>query len=732
MELAPKGLNTSRGCRFAGNLWIAGCLLASWPAVVGAQQARVTSAVPTAEAIRIDGALDEPAWQQAPVADGFLQRDPREGAPATEATEVRIVYTSRSLFFGIVCHDANPAAIRATELRRDNDFENDDSVSVLLDTFHDHRNAFVFRTNPLGTQSDQLVTDEGRIVNLNWDEKWSSAAVVTEHGWTAEIEIPFKALRMTDQPVQTWGVDFERVIRRKTELTYWNNHRRGFLFARISQAGHLEGLRNLHAGLTWRIKPFARTALTQASGPGRDAAVDSLSEAGLEDLKYRVASNLTLDFTVNPDFAEADLDEQVVNLTRFPVYFDEKREFFVEGAGIFDYGPGGGANSELKPFFSRRIGLSPRGEPLPIRGGGKLTGKVGDWTVGLLDVQTGDSHGIPARNVSVLRVKRDLFARSNIGVVATNRQSASAADPYNRTLGADANFWWADHVSVQAFGIVSSTPGVARDQAAGRLKAFWDSDFLLANAEYMVVEKNFNPELGWLPRRDLRKTKVNVDLKPRPRSRIVRQLAFRTTLDYMTDQAGRLETRNQDLVIEPIFQSGDRLTVQVRRAMDRIDEPFWIQGLVMVPPGDYAWDALVVSLFPGAHRAASGSLVARREWGFYGGSNSEVSWSPLFKVSRNVSFSPKYRYSRVELPNGRFTAHIVNSQLNYALNARWLTSTTLQYNSVTRFAGLNVRLDYIYRSGDDLFIVYNESKVRGVGDTNRSLIAKLTYSFDFD
>ena len=224
-----------------------------------------------------------------------------------------------------------------------------------------------------------------------------------------------------------------------------------------------------------------------------------------------------------------------------------------------------------------------------------------------------------------------------------------------------------------------------------------------------------------------------MDLKPRPRSEIVRQVAFRTTVDYITNQAGRLETRNQDLVIEPMFQSGDRLTMQLRHALDRIVEPFRIEGLVTVPSGDYVWNSLAVSLFPSAHRAVSGSLVVRREWGFYGGRNSEVSWSPLLKISRNISFSPRYSYSDVELPQGRFAAHIVNGRINYAVNTRWLTSTTLQYNSTTRFAGVNVRLDYIYRAGDDLFLVYTESRLRNdSGDVNRTLIAKLTLSLDFD
>lgn len=715
-------------------------LLGSWliailPALALAQGEKVAIAIPAESVIRVDGVLEESVWDTAPAVKGFLQRDPQEGDAATELTEVRIVYTSQSIFFGVICHDSNPEGIRATELRRDNDFENDDSFSLVLDTFHDHRNAFLFRTNPLGTQSDALITDEGRITNTNWDEKWNVAARIAEQAWTVEIEIPFKALRTTEQPVQIWGLDFERIIRRRTEFTYWNNYRRGFNFRQVSQAGHLEGLKNLSAGLTWRIKPFMRTALVRDSVERGGSDVDSLSEIGVEDLKYRITPNFTFDFTVNPDFAEADVDDQVLNLTRFPVFFEEKREFFVEGAGIFDFGPGGGEASELKLFFSRRIGLSPQGRPIPIIGGGKLTGKAKGWTVGLIDLHTREFKGIPRRNLSVMRVKKDLLARSNVGAIFTNRQSGSPGDPFNRAWGADANFTFFDHFNLQTFATASYSPGKNDDRWAGRIRSYWESDLVVANMEHLVIQKDFNPELGWLPRRDLRRTKAQLDLKPRPNSQTIRQLAFRTNVDYITNQAGQLETRSQDFTGEASFQSGDRFFLRYSHLFDRIKKPFPIQGLVTVPAGDYVWNTLLFHFFPSAHRKLSGTVVLRKEWGFYGGSNTQISWSPLLKVSKNLSVSPRYRFNQVTLPQGSFNSHLINSQFNYAFSTRWLTSTTVQYNNTTHFAGINLRLNYIYRPGDDFFLVYNESKTLAEGGSpgqvNRSLIAKLTYSFDF-
>jgi hypothetical protein len=389
------------------------------------------------------------------------------------------------------------------------------------------------------------------------------------------VEIPFKVLRLTGEEEQVWGVDFERVIRRKNEFTYWSNYKRGFDFKQVSQAGQLIGLRNLSSGLTLRIKPFVKSALKQASAvPGMPADVHSLSSAGLEDVKYRITSDLTADFTVNTDFAETDVDAQVLNLTRFPVFFPEKREFFVEGGGIFDYGPGGGAASELKLFFSRRIGLSPDRESVPIRGGGKITGKSGSWAMGLLDVQTGAFGKIPQRNFAVARVKKDVFSRSNVGFIATNRDSATPGDPYNRGFGGDGNFTFLQHLNIQTFATSTFTPEKDKDHWAGRIRSYWDTDFLWADVEHLVIERDYNPEMGWLPRRDMRKSKFQLDLKPRPNSQLIRQLFFRSNVDYITNQAGELETRNQDFTFESLFQNGDRILARYSHLFDRIRKGF--------------------------------------------------------------------------------------------------------------------------------------------------------------
>ena len=692
-------------------------------------EARTGRAIRTDARIQIDGQLDEPAWQAAPIVARFLQKDPREGEPATEQTEVSILYTKTTLVLAIRCLDSDPSRILATELRRDNDFINDDTFSILLDTLHDHRNGYLLRINPLGTQFDALVTDEGRVVDANWNEVWTSVARVNEAGWTAEIEIPFKALRLNGDANQIWGLDFERVIRRKSEMTYWSNYRRGFEFTKVSQAGTLTGLSELDTGLKVRLKPFVRSTVAQPRS-------NSGFEAGIEDLKYRVTSDFTADFTVNTDFAEADVDAQVVNLTRFPVYFPETREFFVEGAGMFDYGAGGGASSEFRLFFSRTIGLSADRVPIPIIAGGKLTGKSRGWTVALLDVQTDAARGAPSRNFAVARVKKDILARSSVGAIFTNRDSASPVDPYNRGIGADAQFTFFEHWATQTYLASTYSPGKPDDHWTGRVRSNWDSDRLLANIEYGGIGPNVNPEMGWLPRKDIRKSKAQFDWKPRPESKTIRQWFFRSNMDYIESIAGTMETRTQDLTVESLLHSADRFAVRYSHLFDRIRRPFEIQGSgIRVLPGNYTWDAAQVRFVPSPSRALSGEVSVRWQPGFYGGDNTEVRWGPLWKASPNLSLTPAYQFNHVSLPEGVFTSHLINSQVNYAFNNKWLTTTTVQYNSLSKVTGLNFRLDFIHRPGDDFFLIYNDANTvidgQFVGSRDRSLVAKLTRSWDF-
>ena len=418
----------------------------------GTHGKRSITAVRTETPVVLDGIPDEPAWQEAPLSLGFVQKDPHEGEPSTERTEFRVVYTATTLYIGIICYDSGADEIRATERRRDNNLENDDTVSIVLDTFHDHRNAFLFRTNPLGAQYDALITDEGNDLNENWDETWDVAAQMNPVGWTAEFAIPFKSLRLSENEEQTWGIDLERVIRRKNEQTYWNGFHRGFNLENLSQAGHLGGLENIETGLRLRIKPFTVGGFQHSANPN-DSTFQNTSDFGMEVMKYRITPSLTADVTWNTDFAETEVDEQQVDLERFPLFFPEKREFFQEGAGIFDFGVANQeARRELRLFHSRRIGLSPRRQEVPILAGGRITGKLQGFTAGMLNIQTEalPSENTPVSNYSVLRVKRDVLSRSTVGGFLLNREMAGSSD-YNRIYGMDGKFVFRRYLTFDGF-----------------------------------------------------------------------------------------------------------------------------------------------------------------------------------------------------------------------------------------------------------------------------------------
>ena len=499
----------------------------------------------TEQPVVLDGRLDEESWNKADVIEKFLQRDPEEGMPASERTEVRVLYDQENLYFGVRCFESRADGILATELRRDNDFANDDSFAVILDTFHDHRNAFLFRINPRGTQCDALITEEGRDINVSWDEKWEVETSIDEEGWSAEIQIPLNSIRFASSSGEemTFGVDFERIIRRKNEFTYWNNFSRDFNLHEVSQAGHLRGIAETKSNkLGLRIKPYISGRINTQGAEQRNTVF--LGDVGLENLKYSITSGLTLDATLNTDFAETEVDDQIINFGRVPVFFPEKREFFLEGAGIFE---AGGFQGEHQPqislYHSRRIGLSDDGEEIPMMGGVKLTGKVGEkFTLGFLNAQTDDFGVRPGDNFTVFRLKRDILSRSSLGVLFTNRQ-AEGGD-FNRVVAIDQNLIFFEHLRLSGMLGRSFTDGVQDKESVGGLTAAWKDDLIDSFFTYTVQEENFETDLGFIERPGTSKLASSFAILPRPNSDLVRQFRFGYLLeDFRRIEDGELETR---------------------------------------------------------------------------------------------------------------------------------------------------------------------------------------------
>ncbi|MCC7416887.1 MAG: carbohydrate binding family 9 domain-containing protein [Acidobacteria bacterium] len=741
------------------------CLLASSTFLAAAAALPVQAQAPaasthglkTAAAVRVsappvvDGLLGDEAWAQAKPSEGFRQRDPQEGAPATERTEFRVLYTTDTLYIGIECFDSNPAGIVAGERRRDNDLVNDDTVSVVLDTFHDHRNSYLFRTNPLGAQYDAQVTDEGKDVNVNWDEKWDAASRTTDAGWSTEIAIPFKSLRVPDNQGESWGLDVERVIRRKNEQTYWNSYRRGFTLQSASQWGHLTGLQGFDTGMRLRVKPYVVGGFTQQSSRVL-ADRDNASDIGMEVLKYRVTPGLTLDVTANTDFAQTEVDAQTVNLDRFPLFFPEKREFFLEGAGIYEFGQARSEGTiDAKLFHSRRIGLSDTREPIPIRAGARLSGNAGGFAVGLMNVQTGEARlgarQVRGSNYSVVRLKRNVLGRSSIGGFVLNREIMDGGD-FNRVYGGDANLVFYRYLTINGLWAKSDQPGNAANDWMSAGSITWDSDLLLAGVETVAVEPDFRDDLGYVPRRDMRRITPVIGISPRPRSGPIRQISFQPRFDTVWNREWVVESRRDHYNLNIDFQSGDSIVFAPHHRVEKLDEPFVFrdrlvnlgpginvrQPVVVVPAGEYAWwyPRMTYNLNPA--RRLSGNVVFQAEPGFFGGDLYEWIFSPRLKVTDTLSLDLSYSINDGHFGDVEFLDHIVNMRVNYSMNNQWLTTTTVQYNNVDAFAGVNFRLDYIFRPGDDFFLIYNEG--RALNDTldgqrDRSLVAKLTYSLDF-
>lgn len=691
--------------------------------------------------VRVDGRLDEEAWARAELISDFIQQEPRVGEPVTERTEVRVLVDDEALYFGVRCFDRDPSGIIARELRRDQSrsFAPEDQFDIVLDTFHDHRNAYHFGINPLGTQYDAMLTDEGQDVNVEWDERWWAETSRDAEGWTAEIKIPLRALR-SRAGSPSFGVNFKRFIRRKNETAMWSGWNRDFSFVQVSQAGQLTGVEQARTGLRLRIKPYVLGGFNDAT-PGGSPTYRALRDVGIETVKVSLTPGLTAELTANTDFAQAEVDEAVVNLTRFPLFFPEKREFFLERAGLFEFGLGGrrGGDTErnLQMFFSRRIGLSPDRRPLPIFGGAKVTGRAAGLDIAMLNVQTGSyllpgsAQKTPGSNYTVFRAKRNVLARSNVGMFLSNRQSSSS--DYNRVVGADANFTLFRNTDIQGFIGRSITPGKEGNDLVGRFKYNWFTDLYEVFVEHLYIGPEFQHDVGFVRRSGIQRTDLTAVWEPRPRRFNIRNLVFRGQVIYLTDTRQSILSRDQVAAMTTRFQNDDVFRASVVNSLDRVEAPFEISPGIRVPAGDYHFVDTWAEGEGGGRRALLGKIRVGGG-GFYGGQRRYVRFTPAWRPSPVLSFETSYEFNDVELPQGAFTSHVVNARTNVNFSNRWLTTSVAQYDSASRRTLYYVRLNYIYRPGDDLFVVFNESRDRALGiraQPDRSVMVKMTYSIDF-
>jgi hypothetical protein len=697
---------------------------------------RRIQAVRVSDTIKIDGLLDESPWSLAQPATDFLQQQPTEGASASKRTEVRVLFDDRNVYFGIRAFD-DAAQINARELVRDADFSNDDKIEILLDTYHDKRNAFRFAVNPLGTQQDALITDEGRDVNLSWDAPWISSGKIDQAGWTVEIAIPLTTLRFKEGQ-DTWGFNCARIIRRKNEENLWTSWQRSFGLERVSQAGELVGVGEIERRRLYEVKPYLtggwREGVPHVGAPGFDAGIHG--KPGLEVAKIGITPSLTAEFTANPDFGQAEVDDQIVNLSRFSVFFPEKRDFFLENSGIFLFG----RQEENQAFFTRRIGLTDNGAPVPIDYGAKITGKVGPYNVGFLQVQTrklgqtSTALEVPRQQFTVLRVKRDILKRSYIGAILVNRQGATAVggSSYNRVGGADAEFNLTDHYKLKAFWMGSATPGVRSSAGSSRIESIFENDLYRFITVYEDVGAKFNPEVGFIERNAIHQYFGQLAYKPRPKFiPHVQQMEFETQIEYYTDRAGKLATRQTELSWDTILKNSSEFFFRpIEAVKDVLTEPFQIRRGIVIPAGTYHFNRPRVSFT--SDRSKPIVFDVREQWGdFYSGKRYETSGGITWRPTPHLLVDLSESYNKIRLREGNFTTSLLAGRVNYNFSRKLLTAALIQLNSAARLSTVNVRLRYIYRPNSDFFVIYNQTTGASLERPSYSLQFKLTRDFTF-
>ena len=733
------------------------------PAVITREGGQATMrAIRLLAGIEVDGRLDEPVYDAvAPVSD-FIQQLPDEGAPATERTDAWVMFDDENFYVAGRCWDsAPPGEWVATEMRRDAfNMLNNDLFGFLIDTFYDRRNALLFYANPLGGFVDQALTNEGN-PNRDWNPVWDVKTGRFDGGWTIEMVVPFKSLRYRPAREQVWGIQLRRTVMRKNEWAYLTLipisaagfGGRGGVF-RVSAAGTLVGLEAPPAGNNLEVKPYAIGGLTAAADPNAGPArrVEGDGKLGV-DLKYGVTQNLTADFTVNTDFAQVEVDEQQVNLTRFNLFFPEKREFFLEGRGIFDFARGSfrtarslrrgsvlGGGDAPTLFYSRRIGLQDR-QAVPILGGGRLTGKIGAFDVGALNIQTGDQtvSGARGTNFTVLRVKRDLLRRSSIGGLVTNRSLALSGDGSNQTYGVDATFSFFDSVNLLGYYARTRTADVSVRDASYQARFDYGADRYGLEVDHLLVEDDFRPEVGFVRRDNFRRTSVSGRFSPRPRSiESVRQFVLEASHDYfLTADTGFLETRQNQIAFQTELENSDQFGVRLSDSFELLQEPFSPLGShVTIPVGGYGFTDVRLTYALGPQRLLNGR-VELAAGGYFDGditsldlSRGRVDLLPQLAVEPGVSFN------WIDLPGGSFRTDLLRARVNYTFSPRMFFSGLLQYNSANRTLGTNLRLRWEYSPGSELFVVYTEEQNtdplrpdRYDGLRNHGFVVKLTRLF---
>ena len=704
--------------------------LALWTQTTHAASEKEIRVLFTDETIEIDGHRNEAAWAAAQVIHDFTQQSPDEGQPISERTEVRMLYNREKLYIAFECYDSQPGKVVANEMRRDGQLWQNDNVYVMLDTYRDKRQAVFFRMNALGAQSDTAVTEGGENLNGSWDCIWEAAGYRHADGWRVEMAVPFQQLRFKQAETMVWGINFGRNIARLNQTAQWIQVPRSESWPGTyhpTYQGQLVGLQGITAPSHLNLKPYllggAARNLTDETWQRTTEA-----EAGL-DMKYGVTSNLTLDLTLNTDFAQVEADQEAVNLTRFSLFFPERREFFLEGSGLFAFGAGVGdfGAPPLSVFYSRRIGIEAE-QQVRLLGGGKLTGKVGPYSIGALNMTTGASSESPVTNFSVMRVQRDILSDSSLGFILTNRQSAIGA--YYRNAGVDLFFRPHDQWRMRAMSVGSWSPDPAERDFAWYLSNDWRNTHLHVNAAYLDIGPQFTSEMGFMHRRDIRSLMLTTDYDLQVRRYAVRNVNARLSGSYLLDHENTPIGWDIGVGSGLSLESDEGFNLEFRRSFDRVEEPFTISD-IEIPVRDYEMNKVSLRVFTESSRPFA--VFGRASYGdYFNGSRVNLDIDTQWRMTYQLAIETRYQRNWVDLPDhALFTTNVVGARISYALNTRFFTKFYAQWNDSAARASANFLLNYIYRPGSDFYLVLDQSWNTSdrLHDHEWTVLSKFTYLF---
>jgi hypothetical protein len=699
------------------------------------------------ERILLDGVLDEEVWQRAQPATDFLQRDPDNGSPATERTEVRIVYDRQRLYMGVICFDSEPDKLLGFQLRRDEGLGSDDNFQWSLDPFFNGRDGYSFETNPSGLLGDGLITAGGG-QNREWDGIWNVRVQRSDIGWTIEAEIPFQTLNF-DPNAPAWGINFQRTVRRKNESSLWMGHPRNQGLRRMTNAGRLEGIREVSQGRGIDIKPYVTGSAFSAPGRGQPDMVYT-GDMGL-DLSYSPTPQLRASLTINTDFAQTEVDQRQVNLGRFSISFPERREFFLEGSGFFDFRSTSGGGPRLRPFFSRQIGLSPEGEPQPINFGARLAGQMGHQDIGILQVRTGedttvDSDGnlvqVPSEDFTILRIKRRLLSQSFIGGMFTRRAPGAGGQARN-TYGFDMlldtrNFQGSQNLRFDGFVIAADNEtGITGGNLAYGANLSYPNDPWDASFDFREVQPNFDPAVGDVQRTDYRRYAPSISWSPRPRdNRWIRSFSFGSDVTYLTDRENTVLNRDLSFTLLNVqLHSQDSLNLSVTREYERLraGESNRISGIPLVGT-EFNFTRYSARISTSSSRMISVSPSVTFGT-FYSGHRDQFNLNMDFRIRQGLLVSTSTQYNRIRLAEGRVQTKVFRITGEWQMSPWISLINNVQYDTVSRVMGWQARFRWIMRPGNDFYFVYTHDWTNdletGYETRARRVSTKLVYTHRF-